>query len=116
MRGRGDSRSACAASSLDRVPIMRRGQQDPAYFVASFFSCAAFASLTSAASSSLRLWTSSFRVRRPCVEPTAYSQNNGNAIVESQYATTVSGRTLGFTLPQLTASEGVAPERPPQTT
>jgi len=54
--------------------------------------------------------------RRPFVEPTAYSQNNGNAIVESQYATTVSGRTPGFTLPQLTASAGVAPDSPPQTT
>ena len=48
--------------------------------------------------------------------PTAYSQNNGNAIVESQYATTVSGSTPGLTLPQLTASDGVAPDRPPQTT
>ena len=46
----------------------------------------------------------------------AYSQNNGNAIVESQYATTVSGSTPGFTLPQLTASDGVAPDSPPHTT
>ena len=49
-------------------------------------------------------------------DPTAYSQNSGKAIVESQYATTVSGSTPGLTLPQLTASAGVAPDRPPQTT
>ena len=55
-------------------------------------------------------------MRRPCSDPIAYSQNSGNAIVESQYATTVSGSTPGFTLPQLTASAGVAPDKPPQTT
>ena len=39
-----------------------------------------------------------------------------SAVLRSQYATTVSGSTPGFTLPQLTASAGVAPESPPQTT
>src|SRR5439155_17991320 len=80
------------------------------------FSRAALASRTRFASSSSRLWTSSLRWRRPFGEPTAYSQKIGNAIVESQYATTVSGSTPGFTLPQLTASAGVAPDRPPHTT
>jgi hypothetical protein len=47
---------------------------------------------------------------------TAYSQKSGRAMVESTYATTVSGNTPGFTLPQLTASDGVAPDSPPQTT
>ncbi len=37
-------------------------------------------------------------------------------MVESTYATTVSGSTPGLTLPQLTASDGVAPDSPPQTT
>ena len=63
-----------------------------------------------------RWWTSSLRGRRPLGDPTAYSQKSGNAIVESQYATTVSGSTPGLTLPQLTASDGVAPDRPPHTT
>jgi len=43
-------------------------------------------------------------------------RNNGKAMVESQYATAVSGSTLGFTFPQLTASAGVAPDNPPHTT
>src|SRR3989442_13713802 len=82
----------------------------------SSFSRAIFASRVSDATSSSRLCTSSFRLRRPLGEPTAYSQKSGKAIVESQYATTVSGRTAGLTLPQLTASAGVAPDNPPQTT
>jgi hypothetical protein len=36
------------------------------------------------------------------------------AIVESEYATTVSGRLSASTFPQFTASEGVAPESPPE--
>lgn len=38
----------------------------------------------------------------------------GMAIVGSEYATTVSGKLSGSTFPQLTASEGVAPESPPE--
>ena len=43
---------------------------------------------------------------------------NGQKIWTSvaQYATHVSGNTPGLTLPQLTASAGVAPDSPPQTT
>ena len=77
---------------------------------------AAVACRFSSATSASRLCTSSLRGRRPFFDPIAYSQNSGNAIVESQYATTVSGSTPGFTLPQLTASAGVAPDSPPQTT
>jgi hypothetical protein len=77
---------------------------------------AVWASRFKAATSSSRLRKSSFLGRRPGSDPTTYSQKSGNPIVESQYATTVSGRTPGLTLPQLTASAGVAPDKPPQTT
>src|SRR5690606_33525140 len=77
---------------------------------------AALACRRRSATSASRLWINSFRVRRLFADPTAYSQNNGNAMVESTYATTVSGSTPGLTLPQLTASAGVAPDSPPQTT
>ena len=83
---------------------------------AAFAAFPALACLTRSATSASRLCTSSARGRRLCSEPTAYSQKSGKAIVESQYATTVSGSTPGLTLPQLTASAGVAPDRPPQTT
>src|SRR5262249_56815698 len=79
-------------------------------------SSAAFASWVSAATRGSRWCRSCFGWRRPCGDPIAYSQKSGKAIVESQYATTVSGSTPGFTLPQLTASAGVAPDRPPHTT
>ena len=45
---------------------------------------ALFASRLSCATSSSRLCISSFRGRRLCSDPTAYSQNSGKAIVESQ--------------------------------
>ena len=68
---------------------------------------AAFASARQRRRPARSRWcTSSLRGRRPFGDPTAYSQKSGNAIVESQYATTVSGSTPGFTLPQLTASAG----------
>src|SRR4029079_9814389 len=77
---------------------------------------AALPCLRRSATRAARLWNNSRRFRVPCLLPTAYSQNRGNAMVESQYATTVSGSTPGLTLPQLTASEGVAPDSPPHTT
>src|SRR5688572_31255206 len=43
----------------------------------------------------------------------AYAARIGNATVLSRYATTVPGSLSGATLPQLTASDGVAPDRPP---
>src|SRR6266542_4984078 len=114
MRGRGESRPACGASSDDSVPI------EHTYFVLRtsdfLFSSAARASRVRSPISAARLWINSFRGRRPFAEPTAYSQKSGKAMVESQYATTVSGSTSGFTLPELTASVGVVPDRPPHTT
>ena len=81
MRGRGDSRSACGASSEDSVPIV---DYDFGLGFARLLSRAAFASRVRSATSASRLCTSSLRGRRPFGDPTAYSQKSGNAIVESQ--------------------------------
>src|SRR5687768_9009802 len=140
MRG-SEAREACGASSDARVPThcslieSRTTNHEPratnheprttdqrwrsisaGASVMGFSADADFACLSRSATNASRLWSSSLRGRRPFVDPTAYSQNSGKPIVESTYATTVSGSTPGLTLPQLTASAGVAPESPPQTT
>src|SRR5262249_1344941 len=103
-------------SSDERVPTFPLLTFHFSLLTSIFFPSTAFASRVRRATSSSRRWTSSFRSRLPLAEAAAYSQNSGNPIVESQYATTVSGSTPGFTFPQLTASDGVAPDNPPQTT
>src|SRR5687767_8349796 len=112
MRGRSVTDSATGPSSDDRVPISDLSSR---IYLRDFLICAR-ASRSRSATSSRRFDSNALRLRRPFLWPTAYSQNNGKAIVESQYATAVSGSTLGFTLPQLTASAGVAPDNPPHTT
>src|SRR5687767_10593431 len=120
MRGRSVTDAATGPSSDQSVPISAISNQQSAasnqrFFLLDFLICAR-ASRSRSATSSTRLASNALRLRRPFLWPTAYSQNNGNAIVESQYATAVSGSTLGLTLPQLTASAGVAPDNPPHTT
>src|SRR5262249_38052299 len=116
------SQHACCDGARDRLTTSlpdyrcRSISAGSASIIGDGSSRAALARCSKSETSASRLCTSSFLARRPFGDPTAYSQNKGNAIVESQYATTVSGSTPGFTLPQLTASAGVAPDSPPQTT